>query len=397
MTNIETVRDDLNAQAWFETELGREPSVLVRAPGRVNLIGEHTDYNEGWVLPAAINLGTTVAARQREDRELRVFALLLDAEDQVSLDELKPATGAQWTRYVRGMAAILVKSGYDLPGADLAITGDLPLSAGLSSSASLEMAVGVALCELAGITIDPKEMAHLGRRVENEVLGVQTGLMDQLAVVCGRQDHALLIDCRTAGIKPVRIPPTAEILILDTGVPRRLSGSAYNLRQAECLSALVKLQALAPNLRSLRDVTVEVLAQQGNHLDDNELRRARHVIMEDVRVLAAAQALHNDDLAEFGRLMIESHASLRDDFEVSSTELDAMVESAVSQPEVFGARLTGAGFGGCVVALVTSQSSDGLSQLIIERYERATGRRGKAYVCKASDGAHVVSMAAFNT
>jgi galactokinase len=287
---------------------------------------------------------------------------------------------------------MLQDSGLDLPGADLVITGDLPLRAGLSSSASLEMAVGVAMCELAGTRIDPLELARLGRRAENEILGVQSGLMDQLAVACGRQGHALLIDCRTAAVEPVAVPDRARFLVLDTGVRRRLSDSAYNRRRAECALALRKLQTVHPEVLALRDATIEMLIPNGNLLDEVELRRVSHVVTEDDRVLRAAETLGRGDLEEFGRLMTASHVSLRDDFEVSSPELDVMVEAALSHPRVLGARLTGAGFGGCAVALVDSAQAEHASESIAEAYCRRTGRAATIYVCEPSEGASVIGL-----
>jgi galactokinase len=385
MQNINAIRDT------YRKRFGAPPDLVVCSPGRVNLIGEHTDYNEGWVFPAALDLGTLVAARRRDDGVLRSAALRMNDEDAARLADLRPREGVAWTRYVRGMAAMLHESGCVIPGADLLIDGDLPLSSGLSSSASLEMGIAVVLAALADCTIERKALARLGQRAENEIIGVQSGIMDQLAVACGVAGHALLIDCRSLESTPVPIPPEVRIVVIDSAVPRTLAGSAYNQRRAECEAALHKLRAAQPDLRALRDVTPELLAAEAQRLDGVELQRARHVVTENERVLASVAALRQGDVAQFGQLMIESHASLRDDYAVSGPELDTLVATALETPGVLGARLTGAGFGGCVVALVEAQHAEAAVATIGERYRRLTGRQGAAYICAPSDGAHVVN------
>jgi galactokinase len=379
----EQLREDF-AQAF-----GGRPALIVRSPGRVNLIGEHTDYNDGWVFPAALEMGTDVAARRHRERVLRVVAPRLGAEDEVPLDDLRPREGPEWTRYVRGSAALLRATGCAIPGADVLIDSDLPIGAGLSSSASLELGVAVALATLAGCVIDREMLARLGQRVENEIVGVQSGVMDQLAVAGGVAGHALLIDCRTLQTEPVPIPPDVRVLVLDTAVPRTLAGSAYNQRRAECESALRALQAVEPNLRALRDVTPDLLTAEQGRLQGVELQRARHVVTENQRVLDSAAALRHGDVAQFGRLMSASHASLRDDYEVSGPELDTLVNIALETPGVLGARLTGAGFGGCAVALVAAQHAREAVVAIAESYRRVTGRTGSASICFPSEGTHV--------
>jgi galactokinase len=378
--------DETHLQEQFTRSFGAAPEAIVRSPGRVNLIGEHTDYNDGWVFPAALDMGTDVAVRRRGDGVLRTVAPRMHGADEARLDDLRPREGPEWTRYVRGVAALLASNGCPIPGADVLIDGDLPLGAGLSSSASLELGVAVALMTLAGCPIDRAELARLGQRVENEIVGVQSGIMDQLAVACGVAGHALLIDCRSFDVERAPIPPTARILVLDSAVPRTLAGSAYNVRRAECESALQKLRAVQPGLRALRDVTPALLDLAGDRLDDVELRRARHVITENGRVLTSIAALRVGDVARFGQLMVASHESLRDDYAVSGPELDALVETALDTPGVFGARLTGAGFGGCAVALVAARQAEAAAQAIAERYQEATGKVGAAYICAPSDG-----------
>lgn len=370
----------------FAAAFGAPPELIVRSPGRVNLIGEHTDYNDGWVFPAALDMGTIVAARRREDGRLRTVAARLGAEDAALLADLRPREGPGWTRYVRGVAALLLGDGYPLPGADLLIDGDLPLGSGLSSSASLELGVAVALLGLAGVTIERTALARLGQRVENEIVGLQSGIMDQLAVACGVAGHALLIDCRSYAVRPVALPAGARVLVLDSAAPRTLAGSAYNQRRAECESAVGKLQAARPDIRALRDVDAALLAAEGRRLDPVELRRARHVVSENQRVLDSVAALAAGDLAGFGALMVASHRSLRDDYEVSGPELDALVAIALDTPGVLGARLTGAGFGGCVVALAAAADAETAAAAIAARYRAATGRDGRAYVSAAADG-----------
>jgi galactokinase len=380
---------DDQLRAEFADAFGGRPELVARSPGRVNLIGEHTDYNDGWVFPAALDMGTDVAVRRRHDRVLRVVAPRMHAMDEVPLDDLRPREGPEWTRYVRGSAALLIETGCELAGADVLIDSDLPIGAGLSSSASLELGVAVALMTLADCAIDRTALARLGQRVENEIVGVQSGIMDQLAVASGVAGHALLIDCRSLDTEPVPIPDDVRLLILDSAVPRTLAGSAYNQRRAECESALRTLQAVEPRLRALRDVTPGLLTAQGWRLGDTQLRRARHVVTENQRVLDSVVALRRGDVDTFGWLMAQSHASLRDDYEVSGPELDTLVDMALGTPGVFGARLTGAGFGGCAVALVSAEHAIDAAAAIAEHYREATGRSGSASVCTPSQGAHV--------
>jgi galactokinase len=378
--------DQTHLHEHFARVFGAPPEVLVRSPGRVNLIGEHTDYNDGWVFPAALDLGTALAVRRRNDGVLRTIAPRLNGEDETHVDDLRPRNGPEWTRFVRGVTALLREIGCPIAGADLLIDGDLPLGAGLSSSASLELGVAAALMTLASYPIDRTALARLGQRVENEIVGVQSGIMDQLAVACGVAGHALLIDCRTFASEPVPLPPEVRMLVLDSAVPRTLAGSAYNQRRAECESALHKLQRVHPDLKALRDVSADVLAAEGARLDPIELRRARHVVTENARVQNSVAALRAGDVARFGQLMIESHASLRDDYAVSGSELDMLVTVALETPGVLGARLTGAGFGGCAVALVRAAQAEIAAERCAAQYQQASGRIGTVYICAPSDG-----------
>jgi galactokinase len=381
---------DAPLAAEFRDRFGRAPEITVRSPGRVNLIGDHTDYHEGFVLPAAIDLGTDVVASRRDDGHLRVVAARLNESDDVRLIDLSHADGPAWTAYVRGCARLLRQSGRDIPSADVLIDGDLPIGGGLSSSASLELGVSVALLSLAGAEVDRVALARLCQRVENEVVGVQSGIMDQLAVACGVQDHALMIDCRATTVEPVAIPGSVRILVLDSGIPRTLAGSAFNERRAESAAALEVLRNDGPDLMAIRDVTPELLARHQDRLDDVGLRRIRHVVTENERVRQSATALRDGDMETFGRLMAESHASLRDDYEVSVPDLDTLVATALHTPGVYGARLTGAGFGGCAVALVDADRAESAAADIGQRYGDLTGRTCTALLCRASRGTHVL-------
>jgi galactokinase len=380
---------DQHLRDQFDRAFHGQPDLIVRSPGRVNLIGEHTDYNDGWALPIALNVGTDVAARRRDDRILRVVAPRLAATDETPVDDLRPRQGPEWTRYVRGTAALLYETGCRIPGADVLIDSDLPIGAGLSSSASLELAVAVAFTTLADQPIDAAALARLGQRVENDIVGVRSGIMDQLAIALGVAGHALLIDCRSLRTEPVPIPPGVRILVLDSAVPRTLAGSAYNQRRAECEAALNTLRAVDPNLRALRDVTGELLGEQGWRLTDVQLRRARHVVTEDQRVLDAVAALRRGDAHQFGQLLTRSHLSLRDDYQVSGPELDTLVDIALDTAGVLGARLTGAGFGGCAIALATTDHADRAIVTITERYRQTTGLPATGFTCTASDGTHI--------
>ncbi len=381
---------DVALAAEFRDRLGRAPEIVVRSPGRVNLIGDHTDYHEGFVLPAAIDLGTDVAASRRDDGQLRIVAVRLNETIEVRPTEPTRDDVPGWSRYVWGCAVLLRQSGHDVPGADILVNGDLPIGGGLSSSASLELGVSVALLSLAGAEVDRLALARLCQRVENEIVGVQSGIMDQLAVACGVQDHALMIDCRTTTVVPVPMPESVRILVLDSGIPRTLAGSAYNERRAESAAALDVLRTECPDLAAIRDVTPELLARYLDRLDDVGLRRIRHIVTENERVRQSTTALRAGDIETFGRLMAESHASLRDDYDVSVPDLDILVATALQTPGVYGARLTGAGFGGCAVALVDAHRAEAAATEIGQRYGELTGRTSAALLCRASRGTHVL-------
>ncbi len=375
----------------FEREFGDLPSLLVRAPGRVNLIGEHTDYNEGFVLPMAIDQAIWIALRPRTDRQVILHSLDFGQVHTFSLDSLQHS-GAGWAEYVKGVAWALMEAGYVLRGWEGVVAGDVPIEAGLSSSAAIEMAAARAFAAVSGLPWKAATMARLGQKAENQWVGVNCGIMDQLISAAGQAGHALLIDCRSLETRAVPVPASARFIVLDSAAPRTLAGSAYNQRRAECESAVSKLRAVYPEIRALRDVTLEMLEAHGELLTPIELQRARHVVSENDRVLQSVKALQEGDLALFGRLMIASHESLRHDYEVSSFELDTLVELAMATPGVLGARLTGAGFGGCAIALAYAEQATAAAKAIIARYQEITHRSGQAYVCTPSQGAQAWSV-----
>ncbi|MBI2071853.1 MAG: galactokinase [Gemmatimonadetes bacterium] len=341
------------ARRLFAERFGApEPAGVAFAPGRVNLIGEHTDYNDGFVLPMGIDRGVVVAFRRRPDRRIRAHAALLGETRELELDGLEPRRVAGWAAYVAGVAWTLAGAGHRLPGLDVAIDADLPLGAGLASSAALELAVARGFSGAADLAWDPLVMARLCHRAENDFVGMPCGLMDQLAAAISRGDGATLLDCRSLETQPVPLPRDAALIIMDTGVRRTLTASPYADRLGACSAAVAALRTRAPQVRALRDANAGMLEALRDRLDPVVYRRARHVIEENGRPPAMAAALRAGDLRAAGRLMNQSHASLRDLYQVSSPELDALTDRARSHPACFGARMTGAGFGGCAIALV---------------------------------------------
>ena len=379
----------MSIQQNFERIFNAPPSHLLRAPGRVNLIGEHTDYNDGFVLPMAIDREVRIAARRRADNRVRMVALDFDgARSEFSLDAIAHDDAHPWSNYVRGVALMLQARGIALRGLDLVIQGDVPVGSGLSSSAALEVCAAVTFASIGRVEISKVEIAKLCQRAENDFVGVKSGIMDQFISALARADHALLIDCRDLSYQLVPLPRDAAIVICDTMKRRGLVASEYNTRRAECEQA-VQLLALkiGKPIRALRDVSPDELARLENDLPVNVAKRARHVVRENARVLDAVAAARRNDLAAFGRLMDESHASLRDDYAVSCAELDAMVEIARRQRGCFGARLTGAGFGGCTVNLVEEKAVAEFSANVAREYAERVGIAPQIYACRAADGA----------
>jgi len=363
-----------------------QDSAVYRAPGRVNLIGEHTDYNEGFVLPAAIDLFTWVAIAKRDDRRIRLQSENVGQSTELNLDTPPRAPSREWTTYVFGVAAVLEQQGHRLQGANLLIRGEVPIGAGVSSSAALEVAAGFALLVVSGITIDGKGLALACQRAENEFVGTQCGIMDQLASACCVKDRALLLDCRSLEFRNIPLPTGIRLVICNTMVKRELAASAYNTRRAECNEGVRLLASRYPGIRALRDVTMQQLQSSKENLPEVIYRRCRHVISENERVLEAAKALEENKLAELGKLMAESHRSLRDDYEVSCLELDSLVDIANQAPGVHGARMTGAGFGGCTINLVDSGAVAEFQRHVSTEYERRIGIKPDIYVCNAADG-----------
>ncbi|MBZ0285626.1 MAG: galactokinase [Anaerolineae bacterium] len=369
----------------FTDRFGGEPTAIVRAPGRVNLIGEHTDYNDGFVLPMAIDRAAWIALRPRADGAVNVQSLDFEGETQFSLNDLKKGAN-HWGEYVKGIAWALREAGHTLTGWDGVIGGDVPGGAGLSSSAALEMAVARAFAVTSGFAWDAGTMAKLGQKVENQWIGVNSGIMDQMISAAGKAGYALLIDCRSLETQLVPLPPETVIVILDTATRRGLVGSAYNERREQCETA-----ARFFGVKALRDLTIEQFEARASELDELPRKRARHVITENARVLQAADAMRNGDAAAMGKLMIASHTSMRDDFQISSDALNAMVESALREDSCYGARMTGGGFAGCAVALVKEVAAEVFAARVAASYTLATGLTPNVYVCQASEGAAVVS------
>jgi len=367
----------------FHERFGEAPAWVARAPGRVNLIGEHTDYNDGFVLPMAIDRAVWIALRARADRSVTVHSLDFDETRTFSLATLG-ATEGGWIEYVRGMAWALEKKDRNLAGWEGVTAGDVPIGAGLSSSAAMELATARAFAAVSTFAWNAREMALLAQKAENGWVGVHCGVMDQMISAAGEEAHALLIDCRSLETRSVPLPPDTSVVILDTATRRGLVDSAYNERRASTAAAARTLEVPA-----LRDVSARMLERRKGELEPLIHRRARHVVTENERTLKAADALQAGDAAEVGRLMNESHASLRDDYEVSRAELDAIVALAQGQPGCHGARMTGAGFGGCAVALVEAGSATRFASEVAIRYRAAVGLDARVYVCSASAGASV--------
>jgi len=372
----------------FHARYGRPPAALTEAPGRVNLIGEHVDYNDGLVLPFAIERSVICAWAPRDDDAVCAYSLDFDEHARFDLRGIGHAGPGAWSNYVRGVA-LAIAGAHPLPhGLDLAIAGDVPLGAGLSSSAAIEVAVAAAFRDAYALPIDGVTLARLCQRAENEFVGVQSGIMDQFASALSRADHALLIDCRSLAYRPVPLPLTSAglaIVIANSAVRRQLAASAYNERRRECADAVALLAGrLGRGIRSLRDVSHNDL--ESAQLSDVLLRRARHVVSEIARVAAAADALERGDFTALGGLMRESHLSLRNDYEVSSAELDLLAGLATAQDYVLGARLTGAGFGGCTVNLVAADAVPSFATDVIAPYRARTGLPATMYVTTPQAG-----------
>ena len=374
-------------RAAFRRRFGGEPESWVRAPGRVNLIGEHTDYNDGFVLPMAIDRDISIAFCRRDDRLVRLWSLDFRQASAFLLDAITPDPSARWSNYIRGVAWALAQRGIALRGMDAVLQGEVPVGAGLSSSAALEVAAGLALLHSSGQSMPPADLALACQRAENEFVGNRCGIMDQFISALGRAGHALFLDCRSLQYQHVPLPIGHCIVVANSRVRRALVDSAYNERRAQCEEA-----ARVLGVKALRDTDEEMLQKASLGLVGAPYRRARHVITENTRVLRAVAAMRRGDAETLGALMDTSHASLRDDYEVSCRELDILVEIARRQPGCPGARMTGAGFGGCTVNLVEVDAVDAFVPALREGYLAATGLHAEVYVCDAADGASVRNL-----
>ena len=365
------------------------PTVVASAPGRVNLVGGHTDYNDGFVLPVAIDLRTAVAAQLRDDRTIRVHST--DYGETATFPIAVPSEAdPRWAAYLAGVVWALREAEFDLVGADLAIASDVPQGAGLASSAALEVAMAFALVAVTGDdpTADRRLLASACQRAENEFVGVDCGILDQFATTLCERDSALLLDCRSGETKLVPLPNDVAVLVVDTNVAHSLADSAYNERRHECERGLEILTERLTDVDALRDVSVETFECHAHVLPEPVRSRCRHVVRENVRVRAAAAALQDGDVSRVGELMSDSHVSLRDDYEVSCPELDLLVD-LLDREGVYGARLTGGGFGGSVVALAEGGTAGAVIDAVTADYEAETGVVPDAYRCQTSGGARL--------
>jgi galactokinase len=363
---------------------------LFAAPGRVNLIGEHTDYAEGFVMPAAIDFATLAAISPRDDGQVVFYAENFVEERSFAANALPTQPTGHWSDYPLGVLAILAGEGYAIPAFSLSLWGDVPLGSGLSSSASVEVATAIAVTSLMGVSIPGPKLARLCQRAENEFVGANCGIMDQFISVNGAKDHALLLDCRDLSFRLAPIPEDVALVIANTMVKHSVAGAGYTTRRAEVEEACAILARHRPEIKFLRDATVADLAAWGDEIPPNSLKRARHVITENQRTVDAADALMRGDMPTLGKLMHEAHVSYSQDFEGSCVEADTMVDLAQDLPGLIGARLTGGGFGGCTINLVQKEHAEQFAKTLEQRYEQATGIRPEIHICHASAGAHTI-------
>ncbi|WP_318445108.1 galactokinase [Photobacterium leiognathi] len=374
-----------NVKHAFTAVLGYQPSHLIQAPGRVNLIGEHTDYNDGFVLPCAINYQTVVAAAPRTDNIIRVVSVDYDnATDEFDLTQtIEFQQDKMWANYIRGVVKCLLERGFTFTGADIAVTGNVPQGAGLSSSAALEVVIGQTFKVLYNLEISQADIALNGQQAENQFVGCNCGIMDQMISAEGRENHAMLLDCRSLETQAVSMPEYMAVVIINSNKKRGLVDSEYNTRRQQCEEA-----ARIFGVKALRDVTIEQFNAKAHELDELVAKRARHVITENERTVEAATALRNHDMKRMAELMAQSHASMRDDFEITVFEVDTLVNIVKDViGEQGGVRMTGGGFGGCIVALVPPTLVDDVKAAVEAKYQAATGLKESIYVCQAKDGA----------
>ena len=370
----------------FENSFGSKPRIFC-APGRVNLLGEHTDYNDGFVMPCAIGFSTRVAISSRPDRKLVIQSEEFSEKFEFDLDSLPNRGQGLWSDYVVGVAVMLQQMGHRTPGASLLVRGEVPIGAGLSSSAAIEVASALALMSLNGAKLSLPEVAKLCQRTENVFIGARVGIMDQFISCLGKAGHALLLDCRSLEFKLIPIPEGIRLVICNTMVKHEHASGAYNRRREECDEGVKILTGWYPGIRALRDISVEQLKRHVAEMPPTIYRRCLHVVAENRRVQEGAQYLTDGEVGRFGELMRKSHRSLRDLFEVSCRELDVMAEIAESLEGYCGGRMTGGGFGGCTVNLVKSNAAEKFAAQIAARYQAAVGIKPDIYVCSAANGA----------
>ncbi|MEZ8100145.1 galactokinase [Vibrio bivalvicida] len=377
-----------NVKTSFQQALGYAPSHIIQAPGRVNLIGEHTDYNDGFVLPCAIDYQTVVAAAKRDDNIVRVVSVDYgnDLDEFDISQEITFQQDKMWPNYIRGVVKCLIARGYEFSGADISVSGNVPQGTGLSSSAALEVVIGQTFKVLYNLEISQAEIALNGQQAENEFVGCNCGIMDQMISAEGKENHAMLLDCRSLETQAVSMPENMSVVIINSNKKRGLVDSEYNTRREQCEEA-----ARIFGVKALRDVTIEQFNAKACELDELVAKRARHVISENDRTVEAAEALRNHDMKRIGELMAQSHASMRDDFEITVKEIDTLVE-IVKQVigEQGGVRMTGGGFGGCIVAVMPPELVESVKAAVAAQYQAATGLKESIYVCQAKNGAGVV-------
>lgn len=370
----------------FREEYGVGPELLTRSPGRVNLIGEHTDYNDGFVLPMAINFSTWIALRPRQDNHVIITALDKNEKMDFDLDNFARGNGG-WKEYITGVAWALQDAGYKLAGWEGVLSGDVPIGAGLSSSAAMELALARAFALVSDLEWDPVKMALVCQKAENHWVGINSGIMDQIISASGKENYALMIDCRSLKTKSVPLPKQTRIIILDTATRRGLLDSAYNERRSQCEAVACHF-----DVKALRDISVNQLHERAGILDLTLYRRAQHVISENKRVLDAVKAMKKGNAAALGKLMNDSHASMRDDYEISRDEMNQIVAIAQAQPGCYGARMTGGGFGGCAIALVAEDQLKDFQEAVIREYLEKTGLTASVYVTLPANGTDFEAM-----
>lgn len=377
----------------FKEHFSDNPNIVSRAPGRVNLIGEHTDYNDGFVLPIAIDRDIALVSKARDDRLIRLYSLDFDASVEFSLDNISYDEDNKWSNYPRGVAHVLQEEGYQLRGMDAIITGNVPQGAGLSSSAAFEVATAMNFEKISGLEIDQVKMAILCQKAENKFVGVNCGIMDQFISRMGKKNNALLLDCRKLEFDLIPLfLEGVKIVVCNTGKKRGLVDSEYNKRRSECERGVKLLEDYLPGIKALRDVELDDFIRYRSHLPEITEKRCGYVIKENDRVLKSVEAIAVGDLIGFGELMDESHEGLRDEYEVSCPELDAMVEIAWDIEGVIGSRMTGAGFGGCTITLVAEDSLDTLIEKVKSEYSKRAGLQPEIYIFGAEDGANSIDV-----